>query len=604
MNLVEYRYVKINNGFWKEKQDMVKNTTVHAVYERFKQTHRFEALKCNWQEGDPHVPHVYWDSDVAKWLEGAAYILAFERNEQLEELVDSAVNDIVQNTGQDGYFNSHFLVTEKDKRFTDRGCHELYCAGHLMEAAVAYYQATGKDAFLKAMCRYADYIEQIFKIEDSASFKTPGHPELELALMRLYEATGEQRYADLAKFFIDEHGNNKKDKEVESWTTKIYNMDDMPLREVKEPAGHAVRALYLLCGMADVANEYGDKALEESCKRCYASIVNKRMYITGGVGSTSMGEAFTVDYHLPNRTAYAETCASISLAMFCLRMLKLENDAKYADTVERVIFNGVLSGVSMSGKEFFYENPLEIDLDFNDINPATVTKERYPITERPEMFSCSCCPPNIIRFITSIGGYIYGYDDDTIYINQFIDSQLQMDGTEIVLTTNYPADNKVHIQSSTDKKRLAVRIPEWCQNIKTDQEYIVKDGYMIFDTVANHEVTLEFDMPVTALQSNRRVHDNAGRIAISRGPIIYCAEGVDNGEDLNTVYLGLDEEYQLGESEFLLPNILTTAYVEEKSESLYYRANTQKEKRKLKLIPYYAFANQGSSSMQVWFLKN
>ena len=224
--------------------------------------------------------------------------IPFERNEKLEEIVDAAVAEIVKNQDEFGYFNSHFLVTEQDQRFQNRDRHELYCAGHLMEAAAAYYESTGKDALLKAMCKYADYIERIFKIEDSAAFTTPGHPELELALMTLYKATGEKRYADLSKYFIDKHGNNDKDQPIADWATINYSMDEVPLREATEPRGHAVRACYLLCGMADVALEYGDQELFEACERCYESLVNKRMYITGGIGSTRHGEAFTIDYHM------------------------------------------------------------------------------------------------------------------------------------------------------------------------------------------------------------------------------------------------------------------------------------------------------------------
>lgn len=603
MKLIDYSKVTINNGFWKTKQDMVRNTTVHAVYDRFKETHRFAALSCTWKEGDPNKPHVFWDSDVAKWIEGVAYILRFERNEKLEEIVDAAVAEIVKNQDEFGYFNSHFLVTEQDQRFQNRDRHELYCAGHLMEAAAAYYESTGKDALLKAMCKYADYIERIFKIEDSAAFTTPGHPELELALMTLYKATGEKRYADLSKYFIDKHGNNDKDQPIADWATINYSMDEVPLRKATEPRGHAVRACYLLCGMADVALEYGDQELFEACERCYESLVNKRMYITGGIGSTRHGEAFTIDYHLPNRTAYTETCAAISLAMFCLRMQKHQNNAKYANTLERAVFNGVLPGISLSGKNFFYENPLEIDVEFNNVNPATNTKERFPITERPEIFGCSCCPPNLVRFLSMIGGYAYGYDEDTVYVNQFMDSDLKTDDTTLTVSTAYPADGKISIHCETTKKYLAVRIPDWCENFTADSAYTVKDGYMIFDASAKTDFVIELDMPVTVIQCNSNVHDNAGRVAVTRGPIVYCAESHDNGRNLQAIYVDPDAEYVVGESEFLLPSITTTAYKPAENNVLYFRANKEMETMTLKLIPYYAYANRGEASMQIWFLK-
>ena len=359
---VPFSTVRINDGFWKQKQKMIRETTAYAVYERFRDTGRFEALECKWKEGDPDSPpHIYWDSDVAKWIEGVAYLTALEKCEDLEKIADKAIENIVRNCDENGYFNSHYLVTEQEKRFTNRGCHELYCAGHLIEAAVAYRDATGKDALLKAMCRFADYIEQVFKVEKSAAFTTPGHPELELALVKLYHATGERRYLELSKFFVDEHGTNDKDISMEEREKKgilSYNQDEMPLRQRGTVEGHCVRALYLLCSMADLAREYGDAELTAACERCFDNIVNKRMYITGGVGSTYVGETFTVDYHLPNRTAYAETCAAISLAMFASRMQSLRADGRYGDIVERVIYNGMLSVISMDGRSFFYENPL------------------------------------------------------------------------------------------------------------------------------------------------------------------------------------------------------------------------------------------------------
>jgi len=540
---------------------------------------------------------------VAKWIEGVAYILKFERNEKLEEIVDNAVEEIIKNQDEYGYFNSHFLVTDQELRFKIRDRHELYCAGHLMEAAAAYYEATGKDAFLKAMCKYADYIERIFKIEDSATYTTPGHPELELALMKLYETTGEKRYAELSKYFIDKHGNNDKDQPIADWATIHYGMDEVPLREISEPKGHSVRALYLLSGMADVAKEYGDQELFDACERCYQSIISKKMYITGGVGSTSHGEAFSVDYYLPNRRAYAETCAGIALAMFCLRMQKLQTNAKYADTMERVIYNGVLSGISLSGNKFFYENPTEVDVEFNHINPATNTRDRFPDAQRAEIFGCSCCPPNMVRFLASIGGYAYGYDEDTVYINLFMDSTMQNDDTTVTVRTAYPADGKLNIHCETSKKYLAVRIPEWCETFTTDSDYTVRDGYMIFDASEKSDFSIELDMPVTVIQCNPNVHDNAGRIAITRGPVVYCAEGLDNGRNLQSVYLDPNAEYIVGDCEFQLPTITTKAYRPADNNALYYKANCCMEEISFKLIPYYAFANREETSMQIWFLK-
>ena len=604
MNAIPFSNVVINGGFWKAKQDMVRDTTVQAVYDRFTETHRFEALKCQWKEGDPDMPHIFWDSDVAKWIEGAAYLLHYQRDAALEALIDEAVDDIVRNSDEHGYFNSHFLVTDQEKRFQIRDWHELYCAGHLIEGAIAYRDATGKDKFLKAMCRYADYIEQVFLIEKSAAYETPGHPELELALVKLYRATGEKRYLELSKHFIDRHGQPDADRALgPSWAASDYNQDSIPLRERTVADGHSVRAQYLYCGMIDVGMEYGDEELIEACRKIFSNIVNRRMYITGGTGSSHHGEAFTVDYHLPNRTAYAETCAAISLAMFAGRMQNLEPKAIYADTVERAIYNGILSGISMDGKAFFYENPLEIDPKFNDVHHSVNQSERFPITERLEVFGCSCCPPNVVRFIPSISGMMYGENEDTLFVHHYAASEGKFGNTVITQSTDYPADGAIAIRCVTDKKQLALRIPGWCKKFELNQPYTEKDGYAYIAVDGDIEIRLNLDMPVVAVSANRQVHDCAGRVAVTRGPLVYCIEGVDNGDDLKSVAIDPKGNFTVTDREFLLPALSTTGYRPVESEDLYAPADDACEAFPLRLIPYYAFANRGTTEMHVWLLR-
>ncbi len=603
MEKILFSDIKINDGFWKIKQDMVKDSTVEAVYNRFSDTHRFDALSCTWKEGEPDMPHIFWDSDVAKWIEGVSYILKEKRNEKLEAIIDDAVDKIVKNSDENGYFNSHFLVTEQNERFKDRTCHELYCAGHLMEAACAYYDATGKDKFLKAMCRFADYIEKVFKIEKSTAFRTPGHPEIELALVRLYETTGEKRYLELSKFFIDEHGLGKDDSDkTYEFANKLYNQDEMPLRERTTAEGHCVRALYLFCGMADIAEKYNDTELLNACKRVFDDMTKKKMYITGGFGSTHMGEAFSIPFYLPNRTAYTETCAAIAMALFCKRMQALDKNSRYADIAEKVIYNGFLSGVSMNGKGFFYENPLEIDIDFNDINPSTKDKERFPITQRKEVFDCSCCPPNVVRFIPSIAELMYNYDSEAIYVQQYINSQAECGNIKINQTTNYPVDGIINIKCEAPQKYIALRIPCWCKSFSVNADYTLKNGYAFIKLSGKSEIELKLDMPVTCVKSNKRVHENAGRIAILRGPVVYCAESVDNFKDLKTVIVDTAAGFGLGDSEFILPSITAHAYKEKDSSELYSVIGDDYEETTLKLIPYYAFANRGDAEMLVWFL--
>lgn len=603
MNNIEFSDVKITGGYWRARQDINCSVTLKAVYDRFNETGRFEALKCDLRDGDTNIPHIFWDSDVAKWIEGASYILHSEKNDQAVEIIENAIDLIIKNSDENGYFNSHFLVAEKENRFRLRECHELYCAGHLIEAAVAYYELTGKDRFLNAVKKYADYIERAFKIDNTAAFITPGHPEIELALVRLYKATGEKRYIELAKYFIDKRGNCDEPGIYTDWANEYYSQDEIPVRERKTAEGHCVRALYLMCAAADIAYIYKDNDLKTACERFFDSIVNKRMYITGGVGSSNMGESFTIDYDLPNRTAYAETCAAISLAMFAERMLKFGADSRYSDIIERTMYNGIMSGISLDGKSFFYENPLEIDPDFNNINTSTKVKERFPITQRVEVFDCSCCPPNIMRFVASISGLIYGFDDNTVYINQYINSEGDVNGIKISQKTEYPNNGKITVRCNSNKKQIAFRIPCWCKSFNINKKYSIKNGYAYVDLDSEENIELELDMPVRIISANRRIHSDAGRIAVMRGPVVYCAEGIDNGADIKSIALPAESVFELAESEFLLPILKTEAYRPFESDSLYYEAVDDYEKIPLTLIPYYAFANRGESEMQVWLLR-
>lgn len=606
MKKVSYLNVKITDGFWKKKLDMISDVTVDAVYDRFKETHRFDALDCTWQEGDPNQPHVFWDSDIAKWIEGLAYSLKNKPNDKAVENTDAAISKIMKNRDENGYYNSHFLVT--GQRFSDRSEHELYCLGHLIEAAVAYFEATGKKELLDVVCKYADYVERVFVKEQSASFVTPGHPEIELALVKLYELTGEKRYLELSKFFIDQKGNNEKDKELYRGCNNYYNQDECPVRERRTAEGHCVRALYLYCAMADLAYYYDDKELFDAAERCFENIVNRRMYITGATGSTCHGEAFSVDYDLPNRTAYAETCASIALALFAQRMIKLNDDTKYADIVERTIYNGVLSGISMDGKSFFYENPLEIDTDFNKVNTSTEGGTRMPITQRLEVFDCSCCPPNVIRFIANIGEYVYTHTDDALYIHQFMQSQGDICGMTVTQRTDYPITGQVDFEvKACNKKQIKIRVPGWCDSfdLQFDGEAVTRDGYIVLTVEKpDFEFAVSFDMPVKLVKANRRVHENAGRAAVMRGPVVYCLEGVDNGYDIKNIRVNPNDELVAGEIDFLVPSIIGKGYIEPNSDDLYLTVGKRitLETKDIKFIPYFAFANRGESDMQVWVL--
>lgn len=613
-NKLNISQVNITGGFWHERQELNRDVTLDSVREQFENTGRFAAFKFDWQEGQPNRPHIFWDSDVAKWLESAAYILENNENKTLEAYVDNVVDLIEKNQDENGYFNIYFTVCEPDNRFTNRNAHELYCAGHLIEAAVAYYEATGKDKFLKSMCKYADHIEKVFKIDDSAEYSTCGHEEIELALVKLYHCTGEKRYLELSKHFVDIRGTAAS-KEVIAGENDIYLQDHLPVREQTTAEGHSVRAGYLFSAMADLSKEYADKELFEACQRLFGNMTEKRMYITGGVGSTSSGEAFTVDYDLPNASAYAETCAAIALYMFANRMSRNEANSIYADAAERAMYNGIISGISLDGRSFFYENPLEINL-FDRSLPQKA-KNRFPITQRLEVFGCSCCPPNMTRFIASLGENIYSYDKDTVFAHHFMDSKavFELDGkaVQIEQKTDYPNDGKVQFKLKNMKgKTFAVRIPGWCgqYSITVDGELISPDveaGYAYIDCEEyDVEICYEMDIRPRWLEANGHVYECAGMVALQRGPVIYCAEATDNGDELWSlrvdVCVEVKEQFEPSLELFALK---TEGYkkTDSKAKELYAPVGEGYEPQTIKFIPYYAFANRGESDMRVWMLK-
>lgn len=603
MELISHYNVKLNDGFWKQKENLNKEVTINAVYDRFYDTGRINAFSCSWKEGEPHKPHVFWDSDVAKWIEGASYILANEPNKDLETKIESIIDNIEKNMDEKGYFNVYFLIVEPQNRFTNRDAHELYCAGHLIEAAIAYHIATGKDRFLRLMEKYVDYIYEVFVVEDSATFVTPGHEEIEIALLKLYYHTNNKKYFDLASFFLEQRGANEKESDNSIYKQShisVYRQSHAPIREQFTAIGHAVRAGYLYSAMADYAADINDSVLKNTCKALFEDISNKKMYITGSVGSTYVGESFTIPYDLPNFEAYTETCAAISMMFFANRMLRLENDAKYADMVERAMYNGMLSGVSLDGKGFFYENPLEINLQRFSRNVSTSEKQRYPITQRVEVFGCSCCPPNINRVLSSMGSYVYGFSDNTLYINQFMSSTLEYKGIKALMETNYPNDETVKIQA-TGVEKVAIRIPSWAKDYTFSKSFEILNGYAVFENVGE-PITAIFKMTPKLIQANALVWDDSGKVALTRGPVVYCLEGVDNPNKLHTLYIKADTEYTTEYSDmFGLPTITADGYTKKVSEELYqeYR-NDDFEEIKLNFIPYNAFANRGSSDMLVY----
>lgn len=594
MKLAGYEVTNLNNGFLYEKQKLNKDITMDAVYKRFTETGRIDAFNCNWKEGDDKKPHCYWDSDVAKWIEGAAYILQKENDRALEEKVEKLIDAIELNQGDDGYFNIYFTVCEPEKRFSDRNMHELYCAGHIFEAAVAYYEATGKDRLLRVAEKYADYIEKVFIYEKSSAFQTPGHEEIELALIRLYRATGKTKYLKLAAHFINKRGNNNE-KGIYTPNNDYASQSHLPVREQLTAEGHCVRACYLYSAMADLAYETNDKELYNVCKAVFSDIVNKKMYITGGIGSSRILERFTVAYDLKNAKAYAETCAAISLMFFAHRMMRFENNSIYADIIEKILYNGMISGLSLSGDEFFYENPLEITLrdHMNDGEPLASPK-------REKVFFCSCCPPNLNRVLASLGSYIYGYEKDTVYVNQFVGSSSVMENMEIIQEADFPKSGKISFITKNIKK-LCVRIPQWCRHFELNSDYTLNNGYAEILNPSSKKIVLTLSFEPILIQSNTEVYENSGKAAIICGPYVCAAEGIDNTENLHSIFIDKNflakYKYSDDMSGFLLD---VKAFKRKTDDSLYSEYNEIFEDFTLKMIPYASFANRGKTNMAVW----
>ena len=574
--------IDLQGGFWGKKQELIRSVTLDAVYDRFSDTGRIGAFEMNYKEGDPNRPHFFWDSDVAKWMESVAYLTEKEKMPGEEARVDHLVDCIERGRLDNGYFNIYFEQLDPDMIFKNRDWHELYCAGHLLEAAIAYYKATGKKKFLSLMTDYMELIEKVFVKENSAGFSSPGHEELELALVKLYDLTGDKRWLDLSMHFVNMRGNGTKPGSDSAHSD--YNQDHLPVREQFTAEGHAVRACYLYSAMADLALRCDDAGLKTACERLFDNISERKMYITGAIGSTAAGERFEGDFVLPNDTAYAETCAALALALFARRMSLMYDDAKYADTAEKVIYNGFLAGLSLDGRSFFYENAQEINLAERKKRPDT----HFPITGRVEVFGCSCCPPNVTRFIPSIADFIYAYNDDTVFVNQYMNSTAHFDGFDIEQETDYPFDGDIRISVTADK-RIALRIPAWCDeyavyvNGRAVNEAKVK-GYVYLNAKKGDDIRLSLDMTPKFNYADPRVEADKGLCAVSYGPFIMCAEGIDNPHLNEAVITG--GEIKASEGKFGLPAVIVPA-----------------SPAPLYMIPYHAFANRGECDMKIWVKK-
>lgn len=625
--------VTFTGGFWAPRIETNRRVTLPTEYRLCKSTGRIDAWRLNWKKGQPNPPHIFWDSDVGKWIEAAAYSLATHPDRKLESLVDGVVDLMAQAQAKDGYLNAHYLAVEPDKRWSNlRDCHELYSAGHLIEGAVAYYQATGKRKLLDVLSRYADHIDSVFGREKGKKRGYCGHEEVELALVKLYRATGERRYLKRAKYFIDERGRRPYYYDVEAkargenpkkwrrdWKCFEHEAYDQqqahrPVRKQAQLDGHAVRALYLCSGMADVAAETGDRTLLAACRRLWRNVTERRMYVTGGVGTSHYGERFTFDYDLPNDSAYAETCANIALVFFAHRLLQIEADARYADVMERALYNGVLSGISRDGKRFFYVNPLEQ-------HPATFRGNGW-VTERQKWFGCACCPPNIARLLASFGQYVYSQRSNEIAVHLYAQSTARFDvnGETIRLEqkTEYPWKETVRMTvtpRAPARFTLALRMPGWCRKPQVrvngtalNLARLSRKGYARIARVwkPGDRVELAFPMPVERIEAHPSVRANCGRVALQRGPVVYCLEEIDNGSDLNDIRLPRNSKLTARFDPRLLGGTVVVAASAMRRDlsgwnGHLYRAGASGLKPvTLKVIPYFLWNNRGVGEMLVW----
>ena len=585
--------------------------TIPACLKHFEKEHCIDALKLKWRKGDKWFPHIFWDSDVAKVAEGMARELARRPDPALARRLDSLARLIVSAQRPDGYLNTHFTLVEPEKRWTNlHDWHELYCAGHLMEAAVAHFEATGERFFLDAMRRYADLIAKTFGRGRGQKRGYPGHEEIELALCSLARATGEKKWLDLAAYFVDERGRKPnyyvKKEGWDEWRLP-YLQAHKPPRDQREAVGHSVRWAYLCCGMADVAAATGDKGLLEACRAMWENATGRRMLVTGGIGTDRGSEAFERDYKLDNLTAYAESCAAIGLALFSRRMHGITGEARYLDVLERALYNGIPSGVSLSGDRFFYQNPL-----------ASGPDSPYA-RERQAWFYCSCCPTNFSRFWPQAAQLCWAVRPGEVRLCVPAASELRLEsGLHLVITGKYPYDGAIKIRfakgaaaAAAAPFALSLRIPDWCDkfSVALNGKRVAakaKGGWVSLKRAwrPGDEVALDLAMPVRVLRANDGVAADAGCIALQRGPLVYALESVDNGPALHRLSIPAKQDFKLVPAKGLPKGtvaIAGTAFETTRpGDALYSDAAPRTRRRRFVAIPYALWQNRGPAEMQVW----
>ena len=590
----------LHDAFFAPRQKININSTIPSALKKCEETGRLDAFKLQWTPGcGKEAPHVYWDSDVAKVLEGMAYVL--EQNPDFSDKLENLISLVISAQQQDGYLNTHYLVTEQGKRWSNLFYnHELYCAGHLTEAAVAHFEVTGKRNFLDAMCRYCDYICDVFGENGKQGY--PGHEELELALVRLYRVTGNEKYLKQAKLFVDRRGTKPNyfvENENISETLLATFQAHKPVREQKEAVGHCVRALYLYSAMADIAFETNDGELLSACETLFDDLATRKIFITGGVGSQQVEEVIGGEGDQVPERSYTESCAAIAMVLFASRMLKITGKVKYADMMERTCYNCALSGISLSGDKFFYSNP----------HAAHKNAERLEFTAnvRKPWHKTSCCPTNYCRFLPQLQNFCYRTDADSLFVDIPAAASIRTDEYSVEVSSAYPYDGRIKINCTSGKvNKLAVRIPSWCRKFNVPGNGKIENNYWYGSLQAGENVSFEFDMPIEKIFS--RIPSVSGQAAICRGPLVYCVEQPHDAEFSPFEILLTDEcNFKLIDTEDLPVNckaIKFDALQIKMPEKLYSAEKPQVRKISVVAVPYALWQNRGEVEMTIFMSCN
>ncbi len=630
---IPFTQVKFTDGFWQNRLETNRTATIPASFRQCAKTGRLKnfAIAAKLETGKFCTIYPFDDTDIYKTIEGASYTLSMHPDPVLDKYIDSLITLISKAQEPDGYLYTARTIDpvaghkwmgkerwEKEREHS----HELYNSGHLYEAATAHYLATGKRSLLNIAIRNADLVESTFG--ENKKHVAPGHQVIEMGLVKLYRVTGNEKYLNLAKYFLDERGRFKYNPQGKNvYETGAYWQDNKPVTEQTEAVGHAVRAVYMYSGMADIAAIIGNQAYMEAIDKVWENVVGKKMYLTGAIGAAGDGERFGENYELPNATAYGETCAAIGNVFWNHRMFMLHGDAKYIDIMERTLYNGLLSGIALDGTHFFYTNALEISGNFKHADMET---------SRSEWFGCSCCPTNMTRLMPSVPGYVYAKKDDKLYVNLFISSEASVvlnnkQKVNISQSSNYPWEGNVTIHVNPEKKgkfTVAVRIPGWATDNpfpsdlytyaeKSEKppvvtlngkplQYTVDKGYAILEREwkKGDKIELILPMNIRRVNANTKIEDGKGKVAIERGPIVYCAEWADNDGKTSNLILADNASLSAAFNKDLLNGVVTitgeaTAILLDKENQ-----TINSRKQKFTMIPYYAWAHRGAGEMNVW----